>query len=82
MTFLPRPSGQRDGEGVVCSGRMRRRSTLWFLLAAAWGVLLALNLLRHRGRNTLVIAIVVAAFLLIGVLYRRRETKTRKPTIK
>jgi hypothetical protein len=54
---------------------VRRRSTLWFILAAAWFVLLVLNILRHRDRNTLVIGIAVAAFLVIGTLYRRREAK-------
>ncbi|MGC2162024.1 MAG: hypothetical protein WA634_08965 [Silvibacterium sp.] len=54
---------------------MRRRSTLWFFLAAAWCVLLALNMLHHRDRNTLVMGVVVAAFLVIGALYRRHETK-------
>lgn len=69
---------------VVCSDGMRR-STLWFLLAAAWGVLLVLNLLRHRyDRNTLVIAVVSVAFAAVGALFRRRETKEpqRQPRFK
>jgi len=61
---------------------MRRRSTLWFFLAAAWCVLLVVNVVHHRDRNTLVIGITVAAFALLGALYRRRESKTRKPTVK
>lgn len=62
-----------------------RRSNLWFVLAAAWGVLLALNLLRHRNDlNTLVIAAVVAVFAAVGALFRRRETKEpqRQPRFK
>jgi len=69
---------------VVCSGGMRR-STLWFVLAAAWGVLLALNLLLQRqDRNTLVIAAVVAVFAAVGVVFRRREAKEppRQPKFK
>lgn len=54
---------------------MRRRSTLWFILAAAWGVLLVLNMLRHRDKNTLVMGIAVAAFLAIGGAYRRQESR-------
>jgi hypothetical protein len=55
---------------------MSRGSTLWFELATASFVLLILNLLRHHyDRNTLVIGIAVAAFLLIGAAYRRREER-------
>jgi hypothetical protein len=54
---------------------MQRRSSLWFILAAAWFVLLVLNILRHRDRNTLVIGIAVGAFLAIGAAYRRKEAK-------
>lgn len=54
---------------------MHRRSTLWFVLAAAWAVLLVLNVLRHRDLNTLVMGIAVAAFVAIGIVYRTRETK-------
>ncbi|MFZ0663919.1 MAG: hypothetical protein WAM66_14610 [Acidobacteriaceae bacterium] len=54
---------------------MRRRSTLWFILAAAWFVLLVLNMMHHRDLNTLAIAIAVAVFLLIGLLFRNREAK-------
>jgi hypothetical protein len=69
---------------VVCSGGMRR-SSLWFVLAAAWGVLLALNLLRHSDNlNTLVIAVVVIVFAAVGVFFRRREAKEppREPRFK
>ncbi|HTV06191.1 MAG TPA: hypothetical protein VME86_12555 [Acidobacteriaceae bacterium] len=62
-----------------------RRSTLWFLLTAAWGALLALNLLRrHYNLNTLVIALAVAAFVALGVVFRRREAKQppRQPRFK
>lgn len=59
---------------VVCSGGMRR-STLWFVLAAAWCVLLALNLRHHHDLNTLVMAVAVAAFAALGVFFRRREAK-------
>jgi hypothetical protein len=54
---------------------MQRRSTLWFVLAAAWFVLFVLNILRHRDKNTLVMGIAVAAFLVIGAVYRLREAK-------
>jgi CHASE2 domain-containing sensor protein len=57
---------------------MHRRSTLWFVIAAAWLFLLVLNVLRHPDKNTIVIGIAVAAFLLIGALYRRREAKAKK----
>lgn len=52
-----------------------RRSTIWFVLAGAWFVLLALDMRRHHDMNTLVIAIVVAVFLVIGILFRSREAK-------
>lgn len=54
---------------------MRRRSTLWFVLAAAWAVLLALNILRHREKNAIVIGIAVTAFLVTGFVYRARDAK-------
>lgn len=52
-----------------------RRSTLWFILAAAWIVLLVLNLLRHREKNAVVIGIAVVAFIVTGILYWRRDAK-------
>lgn len=62
---------------------MQRRSTLWFVLAAAWFVLFVLNILRHRDANTVVIGIAVAAFVAIGLAYRRRDAKaTRQPKTK
>ena len=45
---------------------MRHRSTFWFVIAAAWFVLLVLNLMRHHDLNTLVIGLAVAVFLVIG----------------
>jgi hypothetical protein len=60
---------------------MRSRSTLWFVLAAAWFVLFMLNVFRHRDKNTLVIGIAVLVFLLIGGGFRWREHRqsaTRK----
>ncbi len=54
---------------------MHRRSTLWFVLAAAWSVLLVLNVFRHREANVVVIGIAVAGFIAAGVIYRRLETK-------
>lgn len=71
-------------ETVVFSGEMRR-STLWFALAAAWAVLLFVNLLRHHhDLNTLVIALAAAAFAVAGVIFRRREAKQplRQPKFK
>lgn len=63
---------------MVFSERMRSRSTLWFILAAAWGVLLILNIPRHRDKNTLVIGIAVAVFLAMGAAYRRSESRNKK----
>jgi uncharacterized membrane protein len=57
---------------------MHRRSTLWFIIAAAWAVLMVLNIFRHRDRNTIVIGIAVIAFVIIGAMYRRRETGARR----
>lgn len=55
---------------------MRRRSTIWFTLAAAWFVLLVVNLvMRHHNLNTLVIGIATAVFVVIGAIYRGRESK-------
>lgn len=62
---------------------MQRRSTLWFVLAAAWFVLFMLNIFRHRDANTVVIGIAVVAFVGIGLVYRRRDSKAfRQPKIK
>ena len=68
---------------VICSGGMRR-STLWFALAAAWAVLLALNLRHHHDLNTLVMAVAVTVFAALGVFFRRREAKQqpRQPKFK
>lgn len=57
---------------------MHRRSTLWFVIAAAWAVLLVLNVFRHRDLNTIVIGIAIAAFLIVGAIYRRREAKVSR----
>jgi membrane protein DedA with SNARE-associated domain len=57
---------------------MRRRSTLWFLLAAGWSALFAVNILRHHDKNTVVMGIAVAAFLVIGAINLWRESKTAK----
>jgi archaellum biogenesis protein FlaJ (TadC family) len=57
---------------------MQRRSTLWFVIAAAWAVLMVLNIFRHRDLNTIVIGAAVVAFLIIGLVYRRREAKAKK----
>ena len=55
---------------------MQRRSTLWFILAAAWFALLVVNLvMRHHNLNTLVIGIATAVFVVIGAIYRGRESK-------
>ena len=55
---------------------MQRRSTIWFILAAAWFVLLVVNLvMRHHNMNTLVIGIATAVFLVIGAIYRSRESR-------
>lgn len=55
---------------------MRRRSTIWFILAAAWFMLLVVNLvMRHHNLNTLVIGVAAAVFLVVGGVYRSRETK-------
>lgn len=55
---------------------MPRRSSVWFILAAAWFVLLVVNLvMRHHNLNTLVIGIATAVFLVIGAVYRGRENK-------
>lgn len=53
----------------------RRRSTLWFILAAAWAVLLVLNILRHREKNAIVIGIAVLAFVVTGIVYWRRDNR-------
>ena len=55
---------------------MQRRSTLWFILAAAWFALLVVNLvMRHHNLNTLVIGIATAVFVVIGAVYRSRESR-------
>lgn len=54
---------------------MRHRSTIWFVLAAAWFVLLVMNWMRYRDLNTLVMGLAVVVFLLIGLLFRSRDAK-------
>lgn len=53
-----------------------RRSTLWFILAAAWAVLLVLNILRHREKNAIVIGIAVLAFAVTGIVYWIRDKRS------
>lgn len=61
---------------MLFSERMQpRRAILWFVLAAAWAVLLVLNILRHREKSAVVIGIAVAAFLVTGIVYWRRDSK-------
>lgn len=60
---------------MVFSEAMRQRSTIWFVLAAAWFVLLVMNWMRHRDLNTLVMGLAVVVFLLIGLLFRSRDAK-------
>lgn len=73
---IRRDSGYIHSGFAVFSERMQpRRSTLWFILAAAWAVLLVLNILRHREKNAVVIGIAVAAFVITGIVYQRRDAK-------
>jgi hypothetical protein len=58
---------------------MQRRSTFWFILAAAWFVLLVVNLvMRHHNLNTVVIGMAAAVFLVVGAIYRGRESKASR----
>lgn len=54
---------------------MRHRSTIWFVLAAAWFVLLVMSMMRHRDLNTLAMGLAVVVFLLIGLVFRSRDAK-------
>lgn len=61
---------------MLFSERMQpRRSILWFVLAAAWAILLVLNILRHREKNSIVIGIAVLAFVVTGIVFWRRDAK-------
>lgn len=72
----PKALKNADPGFAVFSERMQpRRSILWFILAAAWAVLLVLNILRHREKNSIVIGIAVLAFVVTGVIYWRRDAK-------
>ena len=52
-----------------------RRSILWFILAAAWAVLLVFNILRRHEKNAIVMGIAVLAFVVTGIVYWRRDAK-------
>jgi lipoprotein signal peptidase len=60
---------------VLCFGRMRRRSTLWFLIATVWFVLFVIALAEHRSRKTAAVGAGVLLFLAIGMAFRLHENR-------
>ncbi len=54
---------------------MRRRSNIWFIIAAAWLVLFLLNVTRQHGSNAAALGAGVLLFVGVGLAYRRGESK-------
>ena len=58
-----------------------RRSTVWFLIAGLWAIVVLLGLFRGQGRQMWLQGVVAATFLVIGLIHRSREAKqvSRRP---
>jgi hypothetical protein len=54
---------------------MRRRSNIWFIIAAAWLVIFLLNVTRQHGSNAAALGAGVLLFAGVGLAYRRSESK-------
>ncbi len=54
---------------------MRRRSNVWFIIAAAWLVLFLLNVTLQHGSNAAALGAGVLFFAGVGLAYRRGESK-------
>jgi hypothetical protein len=50
-----------------------RRSAIWFFIAALWLIDVILSFVRGHGKLALLPAAVALVFVVIGVIYRRRE---------
>ena len=55
-----------------------RRSTIWYLLAAAWAIDCILSLLHHNRQQVLLTALFAGAFLAAGLAFRVREQRSLK----
>jgi hypothetical protein len=55
-----------------------RRSTIWYLLAAAWAIDCVLSLLHHNRQQVLLTALFATVFLAAGIAFRAREQKNLK----
>jgi len=56
-----------------------RPSAIWFVVAALWLIDVILAFVKGHGKQALLSAAVAFAFVLIGVIHRRRETAALKP---
>jgi hypothetical protein len=55
-----------------------RRSIIWFVLAAAWGVDGALALFHRNWLQSVLTAFFASCFLLAGLLLRKREQRATR----
>jgi hypothetical protein len=55
-----------------------RRSIIWFVLAAAWGVDCALALFHHNRLQSVLTALFACCFLVAGLLFRKREQRATR----
>jgi hypothetical protein len=50
-----------------------RRHIIWYALAALWGAIAILGLLRHRAANAGLEALFAVLFVVIGIFIKRRD---------
>jgi hypothetical protein len=55
-----------------------RGSLIWFLLAAFWGLDSGLAMYRHNAVQAGLTAFFAGCFLVIGLIFRRREQKVMR----
>jgi hypothetical protein len=53
-----------------------RRYILWYVLAAFWGAIALVGLLRHRAGNAALEGAVAVLFIVIGIAVKRRDAAT------
>jgi hypothetical protein len=55
-----------------------RGSTIWFLLAAFWGLDSGLAVYRHNWLQVALTAVFACCFLIVGLIFRRKEQRGLK----
>jgi hypothetical protein len=57
-----------------------RRSVIWFVLSACWGLDCILAALHHNGQQAALTAFFALCFLAIGLVFQKRDRQSRMKT--